>query len=235
MARRLGDALTAKGLHASVTPRLAALPTVTPTAKPAVTPIGGLLGTGSGFDPRVSETGQKWSIDVMRKLLTDGGFQILMRDDAMGDPTGAAWTERGEIDGYGHAQGWKLARRVMEEVGELAERVAALLDAGWREVRVITDHGWLLLPGGLPKTELPEHLTDVRKRRCARLKPGVRFEGQTMPWHWDQDVRIALAPGIGCFEAGKEYEHGGLSPQECVVPVVTVRAGVDPVWWTVPC
>jgi len=28
------------------------------------------------------------------------------------------------------------------------------------------------------------------------------------------------------FEAGKEYEHGGLSPQECIVPVLTVaRAG----------
>jgi len=31
-----------------------------------------------------------------------------------------------------------------------------------------------------------------------------------------------VAPGIACFEAGKEYEHGGLSPQECVVPVLTV-------------
>jgi len=35
-------------------------------------------------------------------------------------------------------------------------------------------------------------------------------------------VRIAVAPGIRCYEAGKEYEHGGLSPQECVTPILTV-------------
>jgi hypothetical protein len=46
-----------------------------------------------------------------------------------------------------------------------------------------------------------------------------------VPWHWDTHVRIALAPGIACYEAGKEYEHGGLSPQECVVPVLTVGRG----------
>ena len=47
----------------------------------------------------------------------------------------------------------------------------------------------------------------------------------TVPWFWDQDVRIALAPGATCFEAGKEYEHGGVSPQECIVPRLTVTAG----------
>ena len=35
-------------------------------------------------------------------------------------------------------------------------------------------------------------------------------------------MRIAVASGIACYEAGKEYEHGGISPQECVVPVITV-------------
>jgi len=43
-----------------------------------------------------------------------------------------------------------------------------------------------------------------------------------MPWYWDDEVFIALAPSISCYEAGKEYEHGGLSPQECIVPVITV-------------
>ena len=35
-------------------------------------------------------------------------------------------------------------------------RVESLLAAGWREVRIVTDRGWLLLPGGLPKTDLPK-------------------------------------------------------------------------------
>ncbi len=43
----------------------------------------------------------------------------------------------------------------------LLERIEALLGAGWREVRVVTDHGWLWLPGGLPKVDLPKYLTRV--------------------------------------------------------------------------
>ena len=31
-------------------------------------------------------------------------------------------------------------------------------------------------------------------------------------------LRIASPPGIGAFRAGTEYAHGGVSPQECVVP-----------------
>ncbi len=62
-----------------------------------------------------------------------------------------------------------------------------------------------------------------------------------MRWSLDPDVSIAVAPGIAAYEAGKEYEHGGLSPQECVVPVLTVTASVttpsvvatiDEVRWT---
>src|SRR5262249_6139465 len=98
----------------------------------------------------------------------------------------------------------------------------ALTEAGWRQVLIVTDHGWLMMPGGLPKADLPEHLTVIRKGRCARLKDGAQTAQQTVPWFWDIQVRIAVAPGIHCFEAGKEYEHGGLSPQECVVPVLRV-------------
>ena len=50
-------------------------------------------------------------------------------------------------------------------------------------------------------------------------------EVPTVPWFWDPDVRIGLAPGLTCFEANKEYEHGGVSPQECIVPRLTVTAG----------
>src|SRR5262249_13403066 len=34
----------------------------------------------------------------------------------------------------------------------------------------------------------------------------------------------ALAPGISCFIAGKEYAHGSLSLQECLVPQIKVTA-----------
>lgn len=223
VGQRLVAHLDTRGYAASAVPHLAALPTVTPTAKPALSPVAGWLGPGTGFDLAVTVTGQKVNVEILRGLLANAGYTVLRGDD-IGTGSGAAWTESGSLDSYGHGQGWKLARRVREEIRELADRIAALLDAGWQEVRVVTDHGWLLLPGGLPKADPPVAITDEKKGRCARLKPGAAYEGQTVPWHWDADVRVAVAPGISCFEAGKEYEHGGLSPQECVVPVITVRA-----------
>lgn len=84
-----------------------------------------------------------------------------------------------------------------------------------------------MLPGGLPKAELPEHLTEIRKGRCARLKDNAKTDYQVVGWHWNPTVRFAIALGIHCFEAGKDYEHGGVSPQECVVPTFTVvKSGV---------
>jgi hypothetical protein len=43
-----------------------------------------------------------------------------------------------------------------------------------------------------------------------------------VPWAWDPSVRIAVAPGLKAFVQGKQYEHGGASPQECVVPKIIV-------------
>ena len=145
------------------------------------------------------------------------------RGDDLGDPSGHAWTELGAIDAYGHEHGWRVAHHVGGELRAIERRIAQLLDHGWKSIVVVTDHGWLLLPGGLPKAELPEHLTEVRKGRCARLKDGAQTDQQVVPWRWDPSVRIAVAPGIHCYEAGKKYEHGGISPQECVVPILTVH------------
>jgi hypothetical protein len=78
------------------------------------------------------------------------------------------------------------------------------------------------LPRELSQHDLPEHLTEIRKGRCARLKAGALVDLPTVPWRWDSAVRIAVAPGITCFVKGKEYEHGGVSLQECVVPTITL-------------
>ena len=168
--------------------------------------------------------GTKVTAQSLRKMLGGRGYQVLTGEE-VGDCSGSGWTELGDLDALGHARGSKMAREAGNSLRVLAERIRMLLDSGWREVRVVTDHGWLLLPGGLPKTDLPEHLTEVRKGRCARLKPGAHTEQQTVPWSLDAQVSVAVAPGISAYEAGKEYEHGGLSPQECVVPVLTVTAG----------
>jgi hypothetical protein len=219
--QRLAAMLRADALECSVDAHLAALPTVTPTAKPAVTPVAEYLAGGPDLSPVVAGTTTRVTADVLRRQLAEAGYQVLGEDE-LGDPTGRAWTELGAIDAYGHQHGWKVAHHLAGELRALKRRVLALLDAGWHRVVVVTDHGWLMLPGGLHKAELPEHLTLIRKGRCARLKGGTRVDYQTVPWRWDAAVRIAMAPGIHCFEAGKEYEHGGLSPQECVTPLIAI-------------
>src|SRR5207249_4459194 len=118
-------------------------------------------------------SGAKASAQVLRKALADLDIQVL-KGDELGDPAGRAWTELGNIDAYGHEFGWRLAHQISNELRELERRVIALLAHGWQQVTIATDHGWLLLPGGLPKANLPEHLTEVRKGRCARLKEGSK-------------------------------------------------------------
>lgn len=220
--QKLADALVAMGMNVQSDWDYCALPAVTPTAKPAVTPIAPLLGSGQELTPRVLLDGANVSAEIVRRELVKSGYEVLQGSDT-GTGVSGGWTELGNIDAYGHAQGWMLARRIPEEVASIARRVRSLLENGWTEVQIVTDHGWLLLPGGLPKAELPEHLTVIRKGRCARLTSDANTDLPTVPWRWDASVRIAVAPGISCFTAGKEYEHGGLSPQECVTPVLTVR------------
>jgi hypothetical protein len=227
LGKRLRAVLESAGLLVEESWRWVPMPPVTPTAKPAASPVADLV-TGEGADgedfcPRVRTTSQPLNIERFRTLLIERGFQDL-RGEETGDPTGWAWTECGEIDRRGHSEGSKLANRLAEEIACLVDRIECLLEAGWREIRVVTDHGWLLVPGGLPKVEMPYYLVETRWSRCGTLKPGAKVDLQTAPWHWNPDVQIVLAPGIGSFRANLEYSHGSLSLQECVVPGFVVHA-----------
>ncbi|HEV3255328.1 MAG TPA: BREX-1 system phosphatase PglZ type B [Gemmataceae bacterium] len=231
LGQKVWEALAARGASVRASHHFAALPSVTPTAKPAISPVAGKIagtGTGEEFRPRVAQDEKALTPDRFRKLLEEVGYQVLAALE-LGDPAGRAWAEYGNVDQTGHNEGTGLARRIPELIGNLVLRVESLLAAGWKEVRVVTDHGWLLLPGGLPKTDLPKYLTATRWRRCAVVKPAASVDLPCFSWFWSEDVRIACPPGIGCFLAGEEYNHGGLSLQECVVPQLSIRAGTQPV------
>jgi hypothetical protein len=225
VAHRILARLTDVGLDASVDTSLAALPTVTQTAKAALVPVPReALASGPDLHPINATTGTKATIAVLRALMVDNDVQVLDAAST-GDPSGTAWAEAGEIDRRAHDVGIRLVDYLDEEVERIVARVRELLDGGWKQVQIVSDHGWILLPGGMEKVELPVATTEVKKGRCARLKDGAEVSVATVPWFWDQNVRIAVAPGIACFEANKEYEHGGVSPQECIVPRLVVTPG----------
>lgn len=212
-------------------PVWAALPSVTATGKAAITPvrdkISGMEGN-TDFEPSVAATGQSLKGGYhLKKLLTDNGWTLLERANN-GNAQGNAWCEFGDIDHEGHDRGWKLAKHLDTLLDDITERITALLQAGWKNIRVVTDHGWLLMPGGLPKTTLPANLVDSKWGRCAALKPGVTSSERLYPWYWNPDQQFALADGISCFRSGDEYAHGGLSLQECLTLELTVSNGNTP-------
>jgi len=219
-------------LEASAGWRWAALPTVTATAKPAASPVAGRIRgehLQADFCPETVDTGEGLTTERFRRLLAATGFQVLEPAEA-GDArakNARGWTESGEFDKLGHRLQGKLAARIEDQLELLLERVQGLLEAGWKRVRVVTDHGWLLAPGGMPKVQLPKYLAESRWSRCASIKENAHVEVPVAGWSWNPQERFAYGPGVHCFVAGQEYAHGGASLQECLVPVLafaSVRA-----------
>jgi hypothetical protein len=225
LGARLKQRLKELGVESELGWQFAAIPSLTATAKPAVSPAASRLTGGEAFGTVVADTGQAVTADLLRKTISAEGITVIV-NGALADPNASGWTEFGNVDAIGHSQTDRFAQDVAGHVRDIADRALALLEAGWLTVRVVTDHGWLYVPSGLEKVGLPEHLTVTRKGRAARLKDDAgAVEYPVVPWRWDSDVRVAVSPGISCYVANRVYEHGGLSPQECVVPVLTIRAG----------
>lgn len=232
LAQQLAERLTAAGSNVASRPRWSALPSVTATAKPATTPVADQIrgaDATSDFDPLIAATRQSLKGGYhLHKLLEDAGWQVLA-GEALGDPTGSAWCEAGSIDTEGHNRGWRLVYQLETLLDAIAERIQRLQAAGWHTIHVITDHGWLLFPGGLPKADLPAALTENKWGRCAAIKPGSYTPARLYPWFWNPAHSFALAGGVSCYRAGMEYAHGGLSLQECLTLELTVTVARESV------
>lgn len=226
--RRLTAALETRGCQVAEAMSWTALPSVTATGKAAASPVRTQISgndDGDDFEPCVATTGQSLKGGYhLKKLLNDNHWQVLDRTEN-GDGQGNAWCEYGDIDSEGHARGWKLAKHLDPLLAEIAERIAALLDAGWNSVRVVTDHGWLLMPGKLPTLQMSKDLTDNQWGRCASIKPGASTSERLYPWYWNPNQQFALADGVSCYGRSVDYTHGGLSLQECLTLVLVVTRG----------
>ena len=135
-------------------------------------------------------------------------------------------TGREALDG-----GWALRRRgtcaggphaghLSAGIRDAADRILQLVASG-RNLRIVTDHGWLLMPGGLPHAALDVGLVEPngKRTRCALVKAKAQTSYLQIPWTWNPEVSVATATGARSFFASYEYAHGGVSPQECILPV----------------
>jgi hypothetical protein len=231
LGHRLGEKLAPRRVEMGH--RLAAFPTVTPAGQPAVAPVdeGVRAGWRAGHDfDAADEQGRSLTGALIRKALTAAGVECLPWDGGLGDPTGVAWIPTNDIDSAGHAtKGGRFEDVIDELLNRVAARIEDLLTAGWRRVLVVTDHGFLFPGRPARKVELPLAVTaggSARKPRVARLRDGAPAPAfPTAGASWDQAVTMVSAPGTTAFEEGVNYDHGGLSLQECVIPQLTVFNG----------
>ena len=157
---------------------------------------------------------------------------VVLGDDELNIPSGAearGWLEIGDLDHRGHQLNEDLPRQIQPEVERLALRIQKLLEAGWRSVKVVTDHGWLFCPNGLPTAELHKHLTASKWARCAAIKGDSQVPVPTAAWSWNPSEQFATPSGAACFNTGGSYSyaHGGISLQECLTPVLVVSGGAS--------
>jgi hypothetical protein len=231
VARQLQKELEVMGITGNLTTRWAGLPTVTATAKPAITPlISDIQGQAlpEDFAPTF-RSGKATSAAELRQALTAQGYTVL-GDDELNFPSGPearGWLEIGDLDHRGHQLQNDLPRQIQPEIERLALRIQKLLEAGWCSVKVVTDHGWLFCPDGLPTAELPKHLTASKWARCAAIKGDSQVPVPTAAWSWNPSEQFATPNGAACFNTGGSYSyaHGGISLQECLTPVLVVSGG----------
>ncbi len=137
-----------------------------------------------------------------------------------------------EIDQLCEGDNIHLARRTMDEILHELRRVLRLLsELGLQTIILTADHGYLFgeEPGKDMKIDSPGgHTVDLHRRvwighggdlhpACLRtdlanLGPSSEFELVT-PWNF----AIFKVPG-----GARTYFHGGLSPQESVIPILTL-------------
>jgi hypothetical protein len=138
-----------------------------------------------------------------------------------------------EIDLAGEAVSAFHARRMMGAVVEnIARAVRKLAAVGVEQSVVAADHGHLYFGSDRDesmRTDSPGGETVELHRRCWAGRGGktpagcVRVSAQALGYA--SDLEFVFPPGVGVFRAGGDlaYHHGGLSPQEVILPVVTVR------------
>jgi hypothetical protein len=201
-----------------------AIPSLTPTAKPNVSPVAPAVSMQSGiteFRPQL-QNGKDLIAPVFRDAIKAADFIVVTKANDI-QSEGKYWQEIGDIDTKGHKEQADMVRRIEELFDQVQEALDVAFERGIKRIKIVTDHGWLLLPGGLPKTQLNAGLAETRWGRCALIKEGATTDLLHLPWRWNPSIFIAYAPGISFFKVNQEYAHGGISIHECLVPTLLIE------------
>ncbi len=157
-----------------------------------------------------------------------------------------------EIDLLGESGNPFLARQMMDGVLlQLQRAIRVLFQLGVKSIVLAADHGYIFSEGLSidMKIDAPGGDTVDLHRRVWLGHGGAAspsyLRAELSEFSIGSDLEIAVPGSFACFKApggGAAYFHGGLSPQELIVPVVTMTstAGEKPsvagniVWTLVP-
>ena len=224
LAHEFADRLKKLKYQISLNSSWSAIPSLTPTAKPNVSPVAISVSESSSikeFRPQLSN-GKDLQTAAFREQLANNGFKLITatRDIIANEKS---WQEIGDIDTKGHSEQAEMVKYTDVLFDQIFEALDLAFEKGVRRIKIVTDHGWLLMPGGLPKTHINEGLTETRWGRCALIKEGAVTDLLHLPWRWNPSLFIAYAPGINFFKINEEYAHGGISLHECLVPEMVIE------------
>jgi hypothetical protein len=105
-----------------------------------------------------------------------------------------------------------------------------LADAGFSRAIIATDHGfgWMFATSAGNAVGKPPGGEWMMNKDRALLGEGAADSNSWVTSAADAGIRslikqIAVPKGMATYTAGVTYFHGGLSPQECILPVIDVR------------
>ena len=221
-----------------VEPILAMLPTVTPIGMTALLPL-----SGASIDIQIKANSLHPTVNGKDTAVLSNRVTYLKRFGATcldivdaeasdGAPDGAGELlvvfGHNDVDHIGHGQAQTLIRHVQLEVDRLIRLVRKLHRWGYFAVHVITDHGFVLLD----ETKLPEEVScdkdwcHLYKERFAIVPATSDLPLATFPFRWDDEVTVAVPPGLAFFKAEKSFSHGGAALQEIVIPHLTSKSSM---------
>jgi hypothetical protein len=221
-AKEFEEICRKRNLKTELSTAFSAFPTLTSSAKVKTSPVAGQVSLTSeirDFTPQF-KSGKLANIVGLREVLEKSGYCHSVKKGF--EPGKKYWVEIGSIDTHGHDEQSEMLRRMDELFGEILEIISNAEESGIKSLKIVTDHGWLMLPGGLPAEKMIKDLTVARCGRCALIKEGVKTDFTLLPWEWNPATYVAYAPGIAFFKNNEEYAHGGISLQECVIPELTI-------------
>ena len=141
-----------------------------------------------------------------------------------------------EIDLAGEVNSNFQARNVMDTViNNLARAIGKLSQTGIERIVLAADHGHLFFAGERDESmriDSPGGNTVELHRRCwigyGGATPAGCVRVSAAALGYDSELEFVFPKGTAVFKAGGDlaYHHGGLSLQEMVVPVLTVRMPV---------